>query len=58
MSQGCAVCGSHKVTNTIDADSGLAALCDIHYPLVLEEAERVEASERARRRNRENEAGL
>lgn len=54
----CAVCGSRKVTKTLDGDSGLAALCDFHYAFVLEEAAKVEASERAERRHRAKEAGL
>jgi hypothetical protein len=54
----CAVCGSPNVTKTIDAESGLAALCNLHYSLVVDEAAKVESSERAARRIKAKEAGL
>lgn len=54
----CAVCGSHEVTQTIDTEEGIAALCGYHYSFVLDQAAKLSASEDAARRMKAREAGL
>lgn len=38
MSLACAVCGSGRVTETVETETGLKALCDTCYQPVAEEA--------------------
>ena len=54
----CAVCGALDATNTVDTENGLAALCDLHHGLVVDEAKRVAASDAAARRIKAKEMGL
>lgn len=50
MSLACAVCGTDRITMTVETDNGLKALCDACYPPVAEQARKVAASEAAERR--------
>jgi len=54
----CAVCGSPDIAGTVDAETGMAALCSAHYLTVIVKAERLAASEAAARRMKAKEGEL
>lgn len=50
MSLACAVCGTDRITVTVETDDGLKALCDVCYPPVAEQARKVADSAAAEHR--------
>ena len=52
MAATCAVCGTHRITNTIETETGIKALCEAHYAAVADHSREEYASEQAAHRHR------
>lgn len=50
MSLKCAVCGTDRITQTVETETGVKPLCEACYQPVAEQARKVAASEAAVRR--------
>ena len=50
MSLACAVCGNSRVTNTVETETGIKALCDSCFAPVAEQARKEKARDDSVRR--------
>ena len=50
MSLECVVCGTDRITMTVETETGIKPLCESCYKPVAEQARKVAASEAAERR--------